>query len=272
MKLNLKKDLVIFDIESTGLSTSTDRIVQLAIVKIFADGRETLEKCRLINPEIPISEEAMEVHKITNEMVKDQPTFGKIAKALLDLIGDADLCGFNSNRFDVPMLIEEFYRAGLEIDMSNRKTIDVWRIFQKMEPRDLTTAYSFYCGKKLEGAHDALNDVRATIEVLESQLDKYENVTYEDKEEGEIVPVVNDMDKLNDFTNFKGRLDFSNRFVEDENGIPIFNFGKHQGKPVGEIVSKDESYYNWFMKSDFTSETKSVLSKIMEEYKNSQKK
>jgi GTP cyclohydrolase II len=180
MKLNLKKDIVFFDIESTGLSTSQDRIVQLAIIKYFADGRAPLERCRLVNPTIPISKEASEVHGITDEMVKDEPNFKQIAKGLSDLIGDADLCGFNSNRFDVPMLMEEFARAEVPFDMTDRKTVDVWKIYQKMEPRNLTAALKYYCNEEMEGAHDALNDVRATIKVFEGQLDMYEGKSYDE--------------------------------------------------------------------------------------------
>jgi DNA polymerase-3 subunit epsilon len=270
MKLKLEKDLVIFDIESTGLSTSNDRIVQLAILKIHADGSPDIERCRLINPEIPISEEASKVHGITNEMVKDEPTFKKLANALLGIIGDADLCGFNSARFDIPMLLEEFHRAGLELDMTNRRTVDVWKIFQKMEPRTLKAAYKFYCGKELEGAHDAMNDVRATWEVLEGQLEKYKGVDYqEDGKELEIEPVRGDVQALHDFTNFEGKIyDYSGKIIPNGDGIPVFNFGKYQSQSVVEVITKNPGYYDWFMKAEFTTDTKNALKKIIEEHKN----
>jgi DNA polymerase III subunit epsilon len=268
MKLNLKKDLVFFDLETTGLSTSKDRIVQIGLIKHFSDGREPLERKRLINPEIPISEEATKLHGITNEMVKNEPTFKQVAKALSELIGDADLCGFNSNRFDIPMLIEEFYNSGVKFDMTDRKTIDVWKIFQKMEPRNLKTAYKFYCGKDLEGAHDAFNDVRATVEVLEAQLDKYKGVNSEESD-GTVIeePVKNDMNILHDFTNFPGRMDYSSKFLKNEDGVVIFNFGKYQNQSVVDVIQSNPTYYDWFMKAEFTIDSKKTLERIMEKYR-----
>jgi len=272
MKLKLEKDLVILDIESTGLSTSNDRIVQLAILKLHANGEPSIERCRLINPEIPISEEASKVHGITDEMVKDQPTFKQMANALLILIGDADLCGFNSARFDIPMLLEEFHRAGLELDMTDRKTIDVWKIFQKMEPRTLKAALKFYCGEELEGAHDAMNDVKATLKVLEGQIDMYHGVNYqEDGKELEVEPVRNDIQSLHDFTNFKGSLDYSSKIILNENDVPIFNFGKYQSQSVVDVITKNPGYYDWFMKAEFTTDTKRTLERLMEEHKKSTK-
>lgn len=265
MKLNLDKDLVFFDLETTGVSVSNDRIVQIGIVKVFADGRENLEKCRLINPTIPIPKEASDIHGITNEDVKNEPTFQQLAKGLRDLIGDADLCGFNSNRFDVPMLIEEFNRVNLDFDMTNRKSIDVWKIFQKMEPRNLSAAYKFYCGKTLEGAHDALNDVKATAEILSCQINHYDGVDYEDGngiiEEN---PIKNDMQALHDFTNFSGQLDYAGRIILNENDIPVFNFGKYQNQSVVDVITNNPGYYSWFMKGEFATDTKKVLENIME--------
>ncbi len=268
MKLNLQKDLVFFDLETTGVSTSQDRIIQIGIVKYFANGGEPLERKRLINPEMTISEEVIAIHGITNEMVKNEPTFKQVAKALVDLIGDADLCGFNSNRFDVPMLIEEFYRAGVEFDMTDRKSIDVWKIFQKMEPRNLKSAYRFYCGKELEGAHDALNDVRATAEVLMAQLDRYKGVNSEESD-GTIIeePIKNDMNVLHEFTNFPGQMDYSSRFLRNDDGIVIFNFGKYQNQSVIDVIESNPSYYDWFMKAEFTLDSKKTLEKIMEKHR-----
>ena len=268
MKLNLQKDLVFFDLETTGVSTSQDRIIQIGLIKYFADGREPLERKRLINPEMTISEEAIAIHGITNEMVKNEPTFKQVAKALIDLIGDADLCGFNSNRFDVPMLVEEFYKAGVEFDMTDRKSIDVWKIFQKMEPRNLKAAYRFYCGKELEGAHDALNDVRATAEVLMAQLDRYKGVDSEESD-GTIIeePIKNDMNVLHDFTNFPGQMDYSSRFLRNDDGIVIFNFGKYQNQSVIDVIESNPSYYDWFMKAEFTIDSKKTLERIMEKHR-----
>lgn len=269
MKLKLEKDLIIFDIESTGLSTSLDRIVQLAILKIHADGSPNLERCRLINPEIPISEEATKVHGITNEMVREQPTFKQISNALLDLIGDADLCGFNSARFDVPMLLEEFHRAGLELDMTDRKTVDVWKIYQKMEPRTLKAALKYYCGEELEGAHDAMNDVKATLKVLEGQLDMYKGVNYEEEgKEVEIEPVRNDVKSLHDFSNFNNRIDYSGKLLMNDDGVAVFNYGKYQNQSIVDVVTKNPGYYDWFMKGEFTTDTKRAFERIMESHRN----
>jgi DNA polymerase-3 subunit epsilon len=267
LRLNLQKPLIVFDIESTGVSVCNDRIVQLAIIKVNVDG-SVEEKCRLINPTIPIPKEASEIHGITDDMVKNEPTFGQIAKGLVGYIGNSDLCGFNSNRFDVPLLLEEFHRAGVPFDMTNRKTIDVWKIFQKMEPRNLSAAFRFYCGKKLENAHDALADSRATLEVLKGQIKKYEGVDYnEGEDDHEIEPVRNDMDSLNEFSNFKGKLDFAGRIVLNNEGVEVFNFGKYQDQPVVNVLKDNPGYYRWFMNADFTTDSKNLLKEIKEKNK-----
>lgn len=266
MEFKLEKDIVFFDIESTGLSTSQDRIVQLAIVKHFADGREPEEKCRFVNPTIPISKEALEIHGITDEDVKDEPTFAKIANGLMEFIGDADLGGFNSNRFDVLILMEEFNRAGVEFSMDGRKSIDVWKIFQKMEPRNLSAAYKFYCQKEMEGAHDALNDVRATVEILKGQIAMYKGVNYDD-DKGCIdkEPIKNDMQSLHDFSRIKGQLDHAGKFMTNDDGVAVFNFGKYQNTPITEVKAKDPGYCSWFLKSDFPSNSKKILEDIIKE-------
>ena len=267
MKLKLEKDIVFFDIESTGLSVVKDRIVQLAIIKYFADGRPPIERTRLINPTIPIPIEASDIHKITNNMVKDQPTFAKLAKGLLELIGDADFGGFNSNRFDIVMLMEEFNRAGLELDMENRRTIDVLRIFHEMEQRTLKSAYKFYCSKKLEGAHDALVDVRATIEVLEAQLDKYKDCEYEEKD-GTIIknPIKNDIQSLHDFVTNPDELDFQGKIKLNSEGIPCFTFGKYQNQSVSSSLAGDSKYYQWLINGDFAFDTKKIITRLYNEF------
>ena len=271
MNLNLSKDLVFFDLETTGVSVSSDRIVQIGMIKYYSDGRKPEEKNRLVNPTVTIPEEASAIHGITNDMVQDAPTFKQISKGIESFIGDADLCGFNSNRFDVPLLIEEFYRAGSEFDMNDRRSIDVWKIFQKMEPRNLKAAYKFYCNKDLEGAHDAMNDIRATAAILESQLDYYKDSNYEESDGTvEERPIVNDMSKLHDFTNFKGQLDYSGRIVLNENNVAVFNFGKYQDQSVVDVLKHNPGYYAWFMKSDFSTDTKKVLEKIMEKSRTTQ--
>jgi len=201
MDFNLERDLCFFDIESTGLNVVRDRIVQIAIIKYPKNGGEPEELEMLINPGIPISEEAMNVHGITPKMLSNKPSFQQVADQLLKFIGNADLAGYNSNRFDVPMLMEEFSRVGIELDMTRRRTIDVQRIFYKMEPRTLSAALKYYTGKKIENAHDALADVRATIDVLKGQLEKYQDVDLEDGD-GNIIekPVQNDMKALHEFT------------------------------------------------------------------------
>lgn len=269
MKLNLNKDLICFDIESTGLSVKNDRIVQLAIIKIFADGRENLVKTRLINPCIPIPKEASDVHHITDDMVKDQPSFDRVAKSLFDLIGDSDFCTFNGNRFDIPMLMEEFSRSGFELDMTNRSCIDVKRIFHRMERRDLKAAYQFYCKKPLEGAHDALNDVKATVEVLESMLDYYKEVDCVDKDDTVIEkPIQNNMQSLSDFTKDFDNVDFAGTIKLNSDNIPVFGFGKYQGQPVTTVLEKDKSYYDWIMtKGEFTTQTRKILFEIMDDYR-----
>ena len=269
MKLNLNKDLICFDIESTGLSVKNDRIVQLAIIKIFADGRENLVKTRLINPGIPIPKEASDVHHITDDMVKDQPSFDRVAKSLFDLIGDSDFCTFNGNRFDIPMLMEEFSRAGFELDMTNRSCIDVKRIFHRMERRDLKAAYQFYCKKPLEGAHDALNDVKATVEVLESMLDYYKEVDCVDKDDTVIEkPIQNNMQSLSDFTKDFDNVDFAGTIKLNSDNVPVFGFGKYQGQPVTIVLEKDKSYYDWIMtKGEFTTQTRKILFGIMNDYR-----
>ena len=266
MKLKLEKDIVFFDIESTGLSVVKDRIVQLAIIKCFADGRPNLERVRLLNPTIEISKEASDVHGITNEMVVNEPTFKQVAKGILDLIGNADLAGFNSNRFDIVMLMEEFNRAGVEFDMSNRRTVDVLRIFHKMEKRDLKAAYKFYCSKELIGAHDALNDVKATLEVLESQLDKYKDIEFLEEGHDIIKPIQNDIQILHNFTNDSNELDFQGKIKYNAEGIPCLTFGKYQNLPLASALAKDSKYLLWIQNGDFCSDTKKIITQLVNEF------
>jgi len=267
MKLNLEKDLVALDAETTGLSVSKDRIVQLAMVKIFADGRKPEERCRLVNPGIPIPVEVTAVHSITDEMVKNEPTFSKLAKGIQAFIGDSDLLTYNGNRFDIPLLMEEFERAGLPLDMTGRKTIDAQRIFHKMEPRNLSAAVKFYTGKKMEGAHDAGNDIRATVNVLFGQIKKYDGVDFEEKD-GTIIasPIKNDMKALHEFCTEPNEIDFQGKVKLDANGVAVLTFGKYQGKPVAESLYGDKNYRNWILTGDFTVDTKKVIERLVNEY------
>ncbi len=269
MRLNLEKNLAIVDLETTGLSITKDKIIQIAILKVFADGRPNELKVKMINPEIPISKEATEITGITDEMVKNEPTFKQLAKGIKNFLTDCDLCGFNSNRFDFPLLLEEFNRSEVDFDISDTKFVDVKRIFHNMEQRTLGAGLQFYCNKKMENAHDAGADVTATLEVLEAMLDRYKDVDYKNKS-GEIIktPIQNNINSLYEFTRDIGSVDFSGTMRYDQNNIPVFNFGKYQGKPVGEMLSKDKKYYDWIMNiGEFTNDTRKIIKKIVQEYK-----
>jgi DNA polymerase III subunit epsilon len=266
VSLNLTRDLVFFDLETTGLSVVRDRIVQIALVKISSKGKPDEELSTLVNPGIPISEEAMAIHGITPADLKNKPTFSQLAQKFWDFIGDADLAGYNSNRFDVPMLMEEFARVGMEFDVSKRRLIDVQRIFYKMEPRTLKAAYRLYCGQELTDAHDALADVKATIGVFKGQLSMYEGRDLQD-EDGNVVPapIVNDIQALHDFTNDLNTLDATQRLKMLPDGTVVFNFGKYMNQPVKEVFKKEPSYFNWMQDKEFTSQVKQIIKGLMKE-------
>jgi len=269
MEFNLDRDLCFFDIESTGLNVLRDRIVQIAIIKYKRDGGEPEEYNQLVNPGIPISEDAMSIHGITPDMLKNKPTFIQIAEELFQFIGSSDLAGYNSNRFDLPMLMEEFARAGITFDADSRRCIDVQRIFYKMEPRTLRAAYKFYGGGNIENAHDALADVKATVEVLKGQLKMYDGVDLEE-EEGVIPnPIQNNMQALHDFTNDLNVLDATQRLRVQLDGTVVFNFGKYQNQPVGETLYKDKNYFHWIMEKEFSQQVKQLVKKILKEYESS---
>ena len=249
MELNLKNPLVFFDIESTGLNVATDRIVEISMVKVNIDGSCEV-KTRRLNPTIPISEEAYKVHGISNEDVAGEPTFAQIAKSLAKWLEGCDIAGYNSTKFDIPLLSEEFLRAGVDFDFRKRKTIDVQNIFHKMEQRTLVAAYKFYCQKDLNNAHSAEADTMATYEVLKAQLDRYPD------------DLQNDVKFLADFSTRSKFADYAGRIVYDDNGVARFNFGKHKGLPVTEVLRKEPSYYAWMMNGDFTLDTKKVLTEI----------
>lgn len=264
MQFNLKKNIVFFDVETTGLNVIRDRIVQIALVKYFPDGREPEELSMLINPSIPISEEAMSIHGITPKDLANKPTFLEVAQKLYDFIGNADLGGYNSNRFDIPMLMEEFGRAGLDFDVTHRKLIDVQRIFYRMEPRTLKAAVKYYCGKNLEDAHDALEDVRATVDVFKGQLAMYDGVDFQDENDNIIeAPIKNDMAALHDFTNDVKIIDATQRLKYDINGEVVFNFGKYINANVGETLYKDRQYYHWIQEKDFSIQVKKLAKELL---------
>jgi DNA polymerase-3 subunit epsilon len=259
-QLQLKKPLAFFDLETTGIQINRDRIVEISIAKAHPDGSVEV-KTRRVNPGIPIPLEASLVHGIYDEDVKDEPSFRMVARSLATFLDGCDLAGFNSNRFDVPMLVEEMLRAEVDFDMKNRNLVDAQRIFHLMEPRNLTAAYQFYCGKELIGAHGAEADVLATLEVLNAQVKHYATRSTKDAEGNEVFPIQNDMDKLHELS-ASNSIDFANRMVYNKERVACFNFGKHIGKPVLEILKSDPSYYDWMMKGDFPMDTKRKLTEI----------
>lgn len=252
MKLNLERPLIFFDLETTGTNVVNDRIVELSYIKVYPDGTEE-KKVRRINPGIPIPPASSAVHHITDEDVKNEPTFRQIAKSLHSIFEGCDIAGFNSNKFDVPLLMEEFGRCGINFDVAGRNFIDVQNIFHKMEQRTLVAAYRFYCGKELEGAHSALADTEATYEVLKEQIERYEELE-------------NDVKKLAEFSGAGRNLDLAGRIVMDEKNRPVFNFGKHKGKTVKEVLKKEPSFYDWMMQGEFPKNTKDVLMQLKYKY------
>lgn len=249
MSLQLQRPIAFIDLETTGVNLSTDRVIEIAIVKIMPDGSRQVKR-KLINPEMPIPPQSTEIHGITDEMVKDAPTFKQSANELKQFIENCDLGGYNSNRFDIPLLMEEFLRTGMDLDLTTRKMVDVQHIFYSMEPRTLTAAYKFYCEKELEGAHSAEHDVNATIDVLLSQIKRYPQLG---SSVDSILGVIGE-DKI---------VDYARRFSFDDKGVEVFNFGKHKGKPVADILKAEPQYYDWMMRGDFPLHTKQKLTEIL---------
>ena len=245
--LQLKKPLAIIDLETTGVNLSTDRIVEIAIVRIQTDGTQQIKR-KLLNPEIPISEVSRNLHGIDNAMVKDAPTFKQVANEIKQFLDNCDLAGYNSNRFDIPLLAEEFLRVGLEFDFTHRRLVDVQKIFHMMEQRTLGAAYKFYCNKDLEGAHGAQADAVATWEVLQAQITKYPQLGTSVET---IITCIGD-DSI---------VDFARRMIM-ENGVEVFNFGKHKGRAVVDVLKAEPQYYDWMMKGDFPKHTKAKLTEI----------
>ena len=249
MELNLKKPIIFFDLETTGVNISHDRIIELSYIKVYPNGTEE-EKSMRINPEMSIPAESTAIHHITDEDVADKPTFKQIAKELAKVFEGCDIAGYNSNRFDIPLLMEEFLRAGINIELSRQKFVDVQTIFHKMEQRTLSAAFKFYCNGDLENAHSANADTRATYEVLKAQLDRYPNLK-------------NDVEFLSNFSSFNKNVDLMGRIVYNEQGVEVFNFGKYKGVSVKEVFERrDPSYYAWMMNGDFALDTKRVITKI----------
>lgn len=248
MKLNLKRPLVVFDLETTGMNITRDRIVEICLLKIFPDDKEEM-RTYLINPGIPIPPEVTEIHGIKDEDVKDKPGFKEISNELNNFLKDCDFGGFNSNKFDFPMLVEEFYRAGIEFDVEKRKFIDAQRIYHFKEPRNLKAAYRFYCNKELENAHSAEADTLATWSVLKAQLEKYDDIPH-------------DIEGLHRMSGQNNLADLAGRFIYSNDGEVLFNFGKHKGKKLKDILAQEPGYYNWMMEGDFSMQTKNVLTRV----------
>ena len=249
MSLQLQRPIAFIDLETTGISLSSDRVIEIAIIKILPDGSRQVKR-KLINPEMPVPPQSTEIHGITDEMVKDAPTFKQAANELKQFIENCDLGGYNSNRFDIPLLMEEFLRTGLELDLTERKMVDVQHIFYSMEPRTLTAAYKFYCQKDLEGAHNAEHDVNATIDVLLSQIERYPQLGSSVES---ILGVIGE-EKI---------VDYARRFSFNDKGVEVFNFGKHKGKPVTDVLKAEPQYYDWMMRGDFPLHTKQKLTEIL---------
>lgn len=250
MNLNLKRPIACVDLETTGVSITQDRIVEISIVKIHPDGKQEI-KTRRMNPGMPIPAEATAVHGISNEDVANEPSFKELANGIKQFLENCDLCGFNSNKFDFPILTEEFLRAGLEVNFRDRHLVDVQQIFFKKEPRNLSAAYQYYCNKEMINAHSAEADALATMEILFGQLEKYNDLE-------------NNVEFLGNFSKGEDYMDYSRR-IRLVNNIPFFNFGKYKDKPVSEVLKKEPQYYDWMMKGDFALDTKNVVSKIFHE-------
>ena len=248
MKLNLVNPIVFFDLETTGINISKDRIVEVSILKVSPNGKEESKTWR-VNPEMHIPEESTAIHGITDEDVQSCPTFKEIAKTLAAMLKGCDLAGYNSNRFDIPMLAEEFLRVGVDVDLNKRKFVDVQTIFHKMEQRTLSAAYRFYCDKDLANAHTATADTMATYEVLKAQLDRYPSLK-------------NDINFLSEFSSFTNNVDFAGRMIYNDKKEEVINFGKYKGRLVTEVLSTEPSFYDWVMKGDFPLNTKNALTKI----------
>ncbi len=248
LPLNLNRPLIIFDLETTGISISKDRIVEISCIKIFPNGEEEIRTQR-INPQMPIPSEVTAIHGISDADVADMPTFANVAREFALFMQGCDFGGFNSNKFDFPMLVEEFLRAGIDFDPENRKFVDAQRIFHMMEPRNLKAAYKFYCNKDLENAHSAEADTKATWEVLKSQVERYPQLQ-------------NNIDYLHQFSGQSNNVDLAGRMILNDKGVEVFNFGKHKNKPVLQVLKAEPSYYQWMMDNDFSLDTKRHLTRI----------
>ena len=264
MQLKLNRPLVFFDLETTGLNVGKDKIVEISLLKVMPDGTEESKTMR-INPVVPIPAECSAIHGIYDLDVRDKPTFETVADEIISFIDDSDLAGYNSNKFDLPLLVEEFLRCGKKFDLRNRKMIDVQNIYHKMEPRTLKAAYKTYCNKELENAHQAEADTMATYEVLKAQVAKYDGQEYEDRHTGrKYCPIHNDVNELSSFSSNSRSVDLVGHIIFNERDEEVFHFGKHKGKTVESVFRTEPTYYDWMMKADFPLYTKEVITRIRE--------
>ncbi len=260
MKLNLRNSIAFFDLEATGTNISTDRIVEISIVKLKIDGGQEIYT-RKVNPGVPIPLEASLIHGLYDKDVKNEPLFKDIAKEVFQFIGQSDLSGFNVLKYDIPLLVEEFLRSGIEFDLDKRNLLDAQKIFHLMEKRNLTAAYKFYCGKTLENAHSAEADTFATMDVFRAQVERYIGEEAIDLQGNKLGVFENDMKKIHDLVNEK-MVDLAGRFVFNSQGEEVFNFGKHKGKPIEQVFKEEPGYYDWMMRGDFPLDTKRKLTQV----------
>jgi DNA polymerase-3 subunit epsilon len=261
MELQLTRPIVFLDLETTGIKVAIDKIVEICMLRQNTDGSTKIKTLR-INPGMPIPPEVTAIHGITDNDVKDCPQFRQVAGEISQFMENCDLAGYNSNHFDIPLLVEEFLRAGLDFDLRGRKFVDVQNIFHRMEPRNLAAAYRFYCNKELINAHSAEADTIATFEILKAQLDRYSGTPYTDRNGKTSQPIVNDIKALSDFSFSNRNVDLIGHIVFNEKNVEVFNFGKHKGKAVNQVFKDEPSYYDWMMKGDFPLSTKKVLTRL----------
>lgn len=261
MELNLKRPIAFFDLETTGLNIGKDRIIEICIHKVNPNGT-TETKTWLVNPDYPISKESTEIHGYKNEDLKDKPTFKKLAKEISRFLDNCDLAGYNSLKFDIPLLVEEFLRADVDFEVKNRKLIDVQNIFMKMEQRTLAAASKFYLNKVLENAHSAEADAVATFEILKAQIERYQDRDWKDRQGNTSKPVKNDMSALHEFSSHHKNADLMGQIIYNKEGKETINFGKHRGRTVEDVFNSEPSYYNWMMNADFPLYTKKLMTNI----------
>ena len=261
MELHLTRPIVFLDLETTGIKVATDKIVEICMLRQNTDGSTKIKTLR-INPEMPIPPEVTAIHGISDDDVKDCPVFRQVSGEIAQFMENCDLAGYNSNHFDIPLLVEEFLRAGLDLELRGRRFVDVQNIFHRMEPRNLAAAYRFYCSKELINAHSAEADTIATFEILKAQLDRYSGISYTDRNGKTTQPIVNDIKALSEFSFSNRNVDLIGHIVFNEKNVEVFNFGKHKGKAVNQVLKDEPSYYDWMMKGDFPLSTKKVLTRL----------